>query len=278
MIPIYGYSGEPVLQDCVPSSSVPDRTLPRAHHRHGWHGAMNKPPAFQFYPKDWLSSRKVLMMNLEQEGAYIRLLCYCWDSGDCSLPGDEQELALMSRLGEGWFKGGSAILLKCFVPHPEKDGFLTNQRLYDELVKQREWKQKSSEGGKKSAEKRKESKGGSRVVQPKANRPVEPKGNSSSASSSSNPPSVEAARFDEWYGNYPRKVARKDAVPVYMKALKLTTAEVLIQKAKEFSGYCSRESTPLKLIPYPSTWLNDQRWKNDYSAGKKLGGMGSFRP
>ena len=40
-----------------------------------------KPPAFQFYPKDWLGSRRVSLLPIEAEGAYIRALCYCWDYG-----------------------------------------------------------------------------------------------------------------------------------------------------------------------------------------------------
>lgn len=113
------------------------------------------------------------MMTSEEEGAYIRLLCYCWDSGDCSLPNDDTKLSIMSRLNERWFNGGSTTLKKCFIPHPEKDGFLTNQRLYDEMLKQRAWSDKSSEGGKKSALKRAEkkqlSKGGSKMVATKSN-------------------------------------------------------------------------------------------------------------
>ena len=44
---------------------------------------MGRPPAFQFYPNDWLSSPTILLMTPAQEGAYIRLLCYCWSDKDC---------------------------------------------------------------------------------------------------------------------------------------------------------------------------------------------------
>lgn len=155
---------------------------------------MSKAPAFQFYPKDWLSSPKVQLMTPAQEGAYIRLLAYCWDSGDCSLPDDDAELAVLSRLGEGWFNGGSAIVRRCFVPHPTKPGHLSNPRLLDEAAKQAAWQRKSSEGGKKSAAKRAEikalSKGGSTTPQPAAGRPVQPPGSSS-------PPSASATRTED---------------------------------------------------------------------------------
>jgi hypothetical protein len=169
-----------------------------------------KSPAFQFYPKDWLSSLKILLMTPEQEGAYVRLLCYCWDSGDCSLPDDDEQLAAMSRLGQGWFNGGSTTLRKCFIPHPGKDGFLTNERLLEEHTKQAAWREKSRLGGKKSAAQRavnpEDSKGGSTVVQPTPNRPVEPKGNIATASAiaSANstpltPQSVDLSDFQKIY-------------------------------------------------------------------------------
>lgn len=144
-----------------------------------------KAPAFQFYPADWLSSPRVILMTPEQEGAYLRLLCYDW-SGD-GIPDQDQSLAALSRLGEGWFKGASELVKGCFIPHPTKPGFITNERLQKERNKQKEWRDKSREGGIRSAESRRKrsSKGGSRVVQPNANRTVEPKVNSISSSSSS---------------------------------------------------------------------------------------------
>lgn len=149
-----------------------------------------KSPAFQFYPADWLSSPKVALMTPAEEGAYIRLLSYDWSND--GIPDDDAQLAALSRLGEGWLNSGSTVVKKCFEPHPRKDGFLTNRRLEKERLKQQNWRNKSRIGGQKSAENRRkqakirhtqdESKGGSRVVQPK--------GNSSSSSSSSSSESV----------------------------------------------------------------------------------------
>ena len=90
---------------------------------------MNRPPAFQFYPKDWLSSKSVALMTLEQEGAYIHLLAHCWESDDCSLPDDDKQLAILSRMSERWFSDSAAIKL-CFVKHPTRKGRLVNIRLH----------------------------------------------------------------------------------------------------------------------------------------------------
>lgn len=139
---------------------------------------MTKSPAFQFYPNDWLSSPKIATMTPAEEGAYIRLLCYDWAND--GIPDNDQQLAALSRLGEGWLKGGCPLVRQCFNQHPTKPGHLTNQRLQKERQKQSEWHEKSRSGGLQSGRIRKlttETKGGSTTL--------EPKGNSSSSSSSS---------------------------------------------------------------------------------------------
>jgi len=55
----------------------------------------SKPPAFQFYPQDYLASTRVAEMTLEEEGVYIRLLCYCWSAG--SIPKDPERCAKLAE-------------------------------------------------------------------------------------------------------------------------------------------------------------------------------------
>lgn len=134
-------------------------------------------PAFQFYPADWLSSESVMLMTPAEEGAFIRLLALAWQDENCTLPDDDKRLAVLSRLGKGWLKGGSSTKIrKKFIPHPTLIGRLYNERLMDERARQNIWRQKSQEGGIKSAKMRDEkskmllntqisSKGGSTVVE-----------------------------------------------------------------------------------------------------------------
>lgn len=56
--------------------------------------SVNKPPAFQFYVKDWLASERVSLMSGCAEGLYVRLLALCWDNG--SLPADEAILKTLA--------------------------------------------------------------------------------------------------------------------------------------------------------------------------------------
>jgi uncharacterized protein YdaU (DUF1376 family) len=132
---------------------------------------MKNSPSFQFYPQDFLSDIHVQSMTMEERGAYITLLCHCWIEN--GIPTD-------SRVVEGWFKQGS-IIARCFY---EKDGVYRNKRLDLERQKHAAWRKKSQEGGRHSAEKKRNTKqnetikGGSRVVKPPSN--------SSTSSSTSN--------------------------------------------------------------------------------------------
>lgn len=124
---------------------------------------MNQPPAFQFYPKDFLADINVASMSMEERGIYITLLSYCWIEG--WLPSGSTKLQRLCNNPLNWEESWGNIS-PCFY---EKDGKLYHKRLEEERRKQIEWREKSREGGIKSGEARRQSKGGSRVVEPNAN-------------------------------------------------------------------------------------------------------------
>ena len=146
---------------------------------------MAKVPAFQFYAADYLADEHVQLMSLEEEGAYIRALAFCWREG--SIPADPEAL---SRL----LKGGSTTVVRVvqarFKQHPELPDRLVHPRLEAERQKQEKWRTKSAEGGRLSAKKR-EQKSKSRVVEPKVN-------SSSSSSSSDRNSNKEPSAFAEF--------------------------------------------------------------------------------
>lgn len=146
---------------------------------------MNKPPAFQFYPKDFIADGNVAVMNMEERGVYITLLSYCWLEG--WLPNASTKLKRMCNNPSNWEQSWNNIK-HCFY---EKEGKLYHKRLDKERQKQQEWREKSRIGGVRSGEtRRKKSKSNhpSTTLQP----PYEPNANqtrtlqSSSSSSSSN--------------------------------------------------------------------------------------------
>ena len=119
-----------------------------------------KRPAFQFYPADYLGSQRVALMSLEEEGAYIRLLCYCWQHG--SIPSNPDQIARL--IGKGASTTLATTVATMFKPHPNDTSCMVHERLEQEILKQNEWARKSAEGGKKSAEMRKMLKGGSTTL------------------------------------------------------------------------------------------------------------------
>lgn len=50
-------------------------------------------PWFQFYARDWLTDDKVMLMSLECQGAYLRLLCLQWENG--AIPKEPEAVGAM---------------------------------------------------------------------------------------------------------------------------------------------------------------------------------------
>jgi uncharacterized protein YdaU (DUF1376 family) len=138
---------------------------------------VSKPPAFQFYPKDWMDF-KVQRMSLSAQGAYLKLLCFMWtDNKDQSSILDEDE-SLARAVGtsvEHWLEIRKEIQRENDPILETKQGRLISARLKYEADKQRKYRQLQSEKGTKSAQQRVNR--GSTAVQPEVN--------SSSSSSSS---------------------------------------------------------------------------------------------
>lgn len=59
----------------------------------------------QFYPAEWLAGSAVQSMLCEQIGGFMMLLAQAWiQKPPCSLPGDLNQLAALSKLGTQWSK------------------------------------------------------------------------------------------------------------------------------------------------------------------------------
>ena len=74
--------------------------------------------------------------------------------------------------------------------------------------------------------------------------------------------------FVDWYAAYPRQISRSSAAKAYLKAIgklgELAGQKRLLQTAHEFAEYCRLTARSLDKTPYPSTWLNQERWQDDY--------------
>lgn len=114
---------------------------------------MKKPPAFQFYPDDYLSDSSIELMSLEQQGAYWRLCCFAWKSTPVGhLLNDRSTLAGLSRLGDRWDDNAEAILRAFRVSDDGKT--LYQKRLVEEFNRLEERRNQAVEAGKASAKAR----------------------------------------------------------------------------------------------------------------------------
>ena len=111
---------------------------------------VSKPPAFQWYPKDYLSDVHTVLMTLQQEGAYMRLINYCWLEG--SLPNDMEALG---RMCKGLSAQEMSEVWKAIEPCFKKRGNRwVHPRLLLERKKQMEYSAAKSRAGRKGAEAR----------------------------------------------------------------------------------------------------------------------------
>lgn len=109
-----------------------------------------KSPAFQFYPKDFLSSPDVQMMDAKEVGAYCLLLFNAWEATDRPgyLPNDERKLQRWARLTKEEWLESREILLEKF-PVSTCGQYRYNRRLVGEAEKQEVRRERLAENGRK---------------------------------------------------------------------------------------------------------------------------------
>lgn len=122
-------------------------------------------PAFQFYPKDFLTDSNVVVMSLAERGAYITLICQCWLDG--TLPSDVPRLARLCGSPLTAFRKIWPALSPCFREARRGSDRLIHPRLERERHKQAEFREEQSRKGRASAAARSNRK--ATGVQPKSN-------------------------------------------------------------------------------------------------------------
>lgn len=113
---------------------------------------MTKSPALPVYTKDFDTDERVMMMDLEEEGAYFRLLRVQWREG--SIPSDLKSLAKLLRCHPKTASRVADKVLACFSPHPTLPGRLVNLKTERVREEQQAFLRGRSEAGKKGAKSR----------------------------------------------------------------------------------------------------------------------------
>ena len=213
---------------------------------------MDKAPAFQFYPKDWLTDPDVVCMSMAQKGAYITLICYCWRED--KLPNNEDYIRKLLCNVPKWKTLWNGIKHKFEV----QGDYLLHPRLEKEKIKQEEYRNKKSIAGKKGMEKRWNK---PKIIDNTVNNSLITKNNSSSSTSSSiaHSSDIYTSSFNKFWEFYPRKVGKKKAMEVW-KRIKIDD-ELLTRILESLEKQIKTQQWDnKKFIPHPATWLRQDRW------------------
>jgi hypothetical protein len=70
--------------------------------------------------------------------------------------------------------------------------------------------------------------------------------------------------FQRFWQEYPRRIAKKPAYKAFNNAVKNgANPEAIIDATKVFAAVHRRKQTEPQFIPYPASWLNDERYEDE---------------
>ena len=71
--------------------------------------------------------------------------------------------------------------------------------------------------------------------------------------------------FNEFWTSYPKKVSKKKALEIWLKKIKPSDElfKVIMQSLKQYKQSEQWQKDGGKYIPYPTTWLNGERWNDE---------------
>lgn len=68
--------------------------------------------------------------------------------------------------------------------------------------------------------------------------------------------------FEAFWGDYPRKVAKADALKAFRAAMKLRPQPDIAAGLERWLTHWRAERTETTFIPHPATWLRGRRWED----------------
>lgn len=78
---------------------------------------------------------------------------------------------------------------------------------------------------------------------------------------SNNQVSIKDNLFDDFWKAYPKKMAKGHAKKAWGKAIKSEQAQTIIDATAVYAK--AQEGKDKQFIPYPASWLNAERWKDE---------------
>jgi len=245
---------------------------------------MAKPPAFQFYAKDWNSSPTIKSMTLAERGVFITLLSTSWDSQEPgTLPADWRVCSKLASIRTQILRKFASKYTQLWV---EIDGKFVNEKLRNQWIKTVQFNEMASDRGKSGASARwkrhdarsidqallKHSSASASAVL--SFKKKEPKKRSEGSDE-------HKEKFYDLWGKYRRGNAKQEAFKSFCKIDLSNGTFGLIMYSVEKYNETEQWQDPSK-IPYLSTFLNQKRYldfEEDYhehirlESGKKPAGL-----
>jgi len=204
---------------------------------------MNSLPYMQLYVNDYLADTAHL--NATQHGAYILLLMNYWQQGK-PLNNSRERLAFVARMTPEEWEDNREILAEFFWI----DGDIwTHARVENDLAKVREKSEKASVSAKQAFAKR--SLGVRSATHEQS--PIY----TDSDTDTDTKKDIYTEDFEKFWNTYPIKVGKGAAMKAWVKAIKKTTAEVIVEGADRYARDPNRDPS---FTAHPATWLNGDRW------------------
>lgn len=202
-----------------------------------------------------------LDMDATEIGAYWLLLLAHYKNGVMGIPSDEAKLRRITRINDRriWARVKDVILSK----FTEKDGWLTNGRVIEEIKKRTKKPAKSepkvselthdleNESVRKSEDKSLElNETQKHNLKPITNNPFKKE-----------KIQKEKGDFEEFWKLCPRRVGKGDAEAKYWKAREEVSREFLLAAIEAHAKECKGRDQ--QYIPHPGTWLHQKRYHDE---------------
>jgi|ETNvirenome_6_85_1030632.scaffolds.fasta_scaffold25049_2 hypothetical protein len=214
---------------------------------------MSSVPYIKFYPTDWRGG--VALLTDFQELLYFKICVHNWDTGD----GIHEDV--VPRLFRDPCEGIADALLTLteMGKLSYADGKYFNQRALDVHHEAQE-RRTQAKGAAATRWKDKKKLNNADALPTQANSTCQPEPEPEPKKVKKDIDQAEMG-FDIFYMQYPRKVARGQALKAYKTALKKVTHNVIMEGLMKYSMAMTGKDK--NFINYPATWLNGERWSDE---------------
>jgi uncharacterized protein YdaU (DUF1376 family) len=242
-------------------------------------------PAFQFYARDWLADAEVRLLTLEQRGAYIDLLAYCWERD--GLPTDAEKLR---KLIGATSKEAARVLPAVLPFFTESDGLYRNGKLDKVREKSDNHSAKQSARAKSRWDKEKNATA-LPTRMPACNALIADADANAVEDSNTSPARGRDLAFPKpandllgercpsfvaFYSAYPKKSGRRDAYAAWHKLHpSAELQETINQHVDAMKGTWDWRKEDGQYVPSPAAYINKARWTDEIpQRGKSSNGNG----